>query len=124
MNVFLLATKNRLRFQLNGNLSVEELWTVNYDLLAQYEEQLQAELETFATTTRRKSANKTAAQKLVELRLAVVTEVLNTRDEEMAAAQTAAANKEHNQRILALIQEKRAKELADLPIEKLEELLK
>lgn len=124
MNVFLIATKNRLRFQLNGNLSVEELWTVNYDLLAQYEEQLQAELAGFTTTTRRKSANKTAAQKLVELRLAVVTEVLNVRDEEITTAQEAAANKEHNQRILALIEEKQAKELADLPIEALQKLLK
>lgn len=79
MNVFLEATKKKLRFNVNGNLSVEDLWTVNYDQLAQYEEQLQTELEGFSTTTRRKSAQKRAAQKLVEMRLAVVTEILNTR---------------------------------------------
>ncbi|MFM7979727.1 MAG: hypothetical protein ACKPKO_10460, partial [Candidatus Fonsibacter sp.] len=126
-------TRLGLRFNLpNGELSTEQLWQLKpskrankvVDDLADYEEELQDELAKFNVSNRRRSATKSQEQQLLELRLAIVSHILDVREAEADEAKTIAANKEHNERIKALIAKKQEDKLGDLSVEELQALLK
>lgn len=122
-NVIFEAVKQRLRFNVGGNISTEDLFTVNYDLLSQYEESLKTEVESFGKS-RRGSTNTNATQERTKLRLAVVSVILDYRDAEKERINSERENREHNQKILGLIAQKQEKALTELSVEELEKLLK
>jgi len=132
-NIFEQATRLGLRFNLsNGELSTEQLWQLKpskrankvVDDLVDYEEELQDELAKFNVSNRRRSSAKSQEQQLLELRLAIVSHILDVREAEADEAKTIAANKEHNERIKALIAKKQEDKLGDLSVEELQALLK
>lgn len=124
MNSFEQASREQLRFDLQGQISTEQLWKVNLDNLISYEEKLTEIVEAYGKATRRKAGRKTKEQELNELRLAVVTSVLDTRIKEQEEASEALKTKAHNQKIMALIAEQEDKDLRSLPVEELKKLLK
>jgi len=133
VNIFEQATRLGLRFNLpNGELSTEQLWQLKpskrankvVDDLVDYEEELQDELAKFNVSNRRRSSAKSQEQQLLELRLAIVSHILDVREAEADEAKTIAANKEHNERIKALIAKKQEDKLGDLSVEELQALLK
>lgn len=78
MEIFEKATRLKLRFQINGEITTEQLWNVKESTLIAYEEELQEQVEKFGKTSRRKSSYKTKEQEGVELKLAIVSHVLDT----------------------------------------------
>ena len=133
VNIFEQASRLGLRFNLsNGELSTEQLWQLKptrranktVDDLADYEEELQDELVKFSSSNRRRSSAKSQEQQLLELRLAIVSHILDVRETEAQEAKTVASNKEHNERIKALIAKKQQDKLGDLSEEELLALLK
>lgn len=124
MNIFEQASRVKLRFDVNGQISVEQLWTVNMQSLANYEQTLTEMVESYGKSTRRTRQTRTAEQNANELRLAIVTHILDVREQEAEAATNAAATKEHNQRILELIRAKQEQKLADMSEDELKALLK
>lgn len=110
MNIFEQASRVKLRFDVNGQVSVEQLWTVNMQSLANYEQILTEMVEGYGKSTRRTRQTRTAEQTANELRLAIVTHILDVREAEAEAATNAAATKEHNQKVLA--EKRRRQELA------------
>lgn len=124
MNIFEQASRVKLRFDVNGQISVEQLWTVNMQSLANYEQTLTEMVESYGKSTRRTRQTRTAEQNANELRLAIVTHILDVREQEAEASTNAAATKEHNQRILELIRAKQEQKLADMSEEELKALLK
>ncbi len=122
-NIFELASRNKLRFAVNGNVSTEELWTAPHSTLVDYEQALNDLVESYGKSTRRTKTVRTREQELNALRLAVVTHVLNVRENEAEAAATRAADKEHNQRILELIKAKKEAALTEKTVEELEAML-
>lgn len=122
-NIFFEAVKKQLRFNVNGNISVEDLFTVNYDVLSRYEESLSKEVESFGKS-RRGSVNTTAAQENTKLRLAIVTAILDYRDVEKQRISSEKEIKEHNQKIMSLIKQKQDESLEGLSVEELKGLLK
>lgn len=124
MNIFEQASRDKLRFDVNGQISVEQLWTVNMQSLANYEQTLTEMVESYGKSTRRTRQTRTAEQNANELRLAIVTHILDVREQEAEAATNAAATKEHNQRILELIRAKQEQKLADMSEDELKALLK
>lgn len=124
MNIFEQASRVKLRFDVNGQISVEQLWTVNMQSLANYEQTLTEMVESYGKFTRRTRQTRTAEQNANELRLAIVTHILDVREAEQAEATNAAAIKEHNQRILELIRAKQEQKLADMSEAELQALLK
>ena len=132
-DLFEQATRQQLRFQLpQGELSVEQLWEFKpvkvqgkvVDTLADYEGQLQDEVAKFGTFTRRTSVSRTAAQKETELKLAIISYILDVKDKEAKEAREEATNKVHNQNIAGLIAKKQEAKLGDLSIEELQAMLK
>lgn len=124
MNIFEQASRERLRFDLSGQISTEQLWDVKLDNLISYEESLAETVESYGKSTRRKAGRKTKEQELNELRLAIVTAVLDTRIKEQEEAKEALQNKAHNQKIMDLIAAKQDEELKSMSAEELKKLLK
>ena len=122
--IFVKALKTKLRFNVNGNIATEDLFTVEYSQLEAYEQQLTAQVETFGKSTRRNSSYKTVAQQKAELQLAIVTAVLNELDADKAVSDNAAANKIHNQEVLELIKQKEKSTMAEMSIDDLKKLLR
>lgn len=110
MNIFEQASRVKLRFDVNGQVSVEQLWTVNMQALTTFEQTLTEMVEGYGKSTRRTRQTRTAEQTANELRLAIVTHILDVREAEAEAATNAAATKEHNQKVLA--EKRRRQELA------------
>jgi len=124
MNIFELASRLKLRFHLGGVISCEQLWDINLDMLVTHEEQLTETIEGYGKSTRRKAGRKTKEQEANELRLAIVTSILDTRIKEQEETQAAAANKIHNQKIMDLIARKQDAELEAMSADELKAMLK
>ncbi len=133
VNIFEQATRLDLTFQLPiGELKINDLWKLKptrragkvVDDLADYEVELQEQLSKFGLVKRRGSNYKTQEQQLLELRLAIVSHILDVRESEATAAKQEAANKAHNDKIMALIAKKQDDKLGDLSVEELQALLK
>lgn len=123
MENFKLASQQKLRFQTNkGLLSVEQLWDLSLEDL----DTLAISLETEHKESGKKSflVKTSAKNKITKLRFDVVLDVLNTKVEEIQAAQEATEIKEHNKKIIALIAEKKDEVLKGKSINQLEAMLK
>lgn len=123
-NIFEKASRLKIRFDISGSISVEQLWDIKLSNLIDYEQNLTEVVEGYAKSTRRNRTRKTNEQLENELRLDLVTYVLDVREAEVEEAKVAQQNKEHNQKILALIQSKKENELATKSVEELEAMLK
>ena len=124
MEKFEQASRVRLRFPINGSISVEQLWDVNEDVLIKYEEQLLEEEERKGKTSRRKAGRATKHESDQKLRLEIVSHVLDTLIAEREAEKALNESKKHNARIDELIARKKEAELESLSIEELEKLRK
>jgi len=135
MNIFEQASRRKLRFDINGSLSVEQLWdlavkrtrgneTEGRDLLIAYEAELTETVESFGKSTRRVKVDRSLEQENTQLRLNIVTHILNTVEEEDANASSAEGNRKHNQEILQLIADKKKAAMGTMSIEDLEKMLK
>ena len=117
------AAKQKLRFSTNkGSLSVEQLWTLSLTDL----DTLAVSLEEAHANSKGKSFldKRTTKDKGLKLQFDIVLDILNTKSEEAEALRDAKEVKEHNQKILALISEKKDDELKVKSVKELEKLLK
>lgn len=123
MEYYKLATKQKLRFQTSkGLLTVEQLW----DLSLMDLDALAVSLEVAHQESGGKSFLKKKSEKdrTAKLRFDIVLDVLGSKVEESDAAREAFENKEHNQRILGLIAEKKEEALKNKSIKELESMIK
>lgn len=123
MENFKLASQQKLRFQTNkGLLSVEQLWDLSLEDL----DALAVSLETEHKESGKKSflVKTSVKDKTAKLRFDVTLDVLNTKVEEMQAAQEAAEIKEHNKKIITLISEKQDESLKGKSVKQLEGMLR
>lgn len=117
------ASKQQLRITTTkGLLSVEQLWSLSIDELDRLAIKLQEEYD----SSKGKSFvnKKSTKDKTTKLRFDIVLDVLNTKVEEREKSQTAAADRLHNQTIIARIQKNKDKELDNLSTAELEKLLR
>lgn len=127
MSNFEQASRLKLRFNFRGNVGVEQLWDVkDSDLgeLITYEEQLSEVVESYGKSTRRKAGRKTKDQELNELRLAIVSHILDTRIKEQEEATEALKNKARNQKIMDIIARKEDADLEAMSADQLRAMLK
>ena len=124
-NIFAEASRIKLRFDVQGSVSTEQLWDVKLDALIAFEEMIAGVVESYGKSLRRKSAGrKTKAQEADELRLAIVTSILDIRIKEQDDVKAATDAKIHNQKIMDLIAEKQNDSLKSMSVDELKALLK
>src|SRR6476620_308105 len=123
MDIYKKAAQNRLRFATSkGTLTAEQLFDLSLTdldnlavfLKASYEE---SKGKSFIKKKTVKDAN-------IKLQFDIVIDVLETKMAEAEAAQEAKDTKEHNQKILSLIVEKKDEELKGKSVRELEKMLK
>lgn len=125
MNIFEQAVRQQLRFDFNGQISIEQLYAVRKtvkfkeDLIA-YEEALQNQVESFGKSSRRTSTVKSKAQKDVELRLDIVSALLDEIEADEIAAKEKANKDAKKQELLALREKKQSEQLASLSLEEID----
>jgi hypothetical protein len=119
------ACRLKLRFDVvgAGRLSTEQLWSANVEGLITLEEELQEAVEKLGSTSRRKQTSQTKAGEELKLKLAIISDVLDTREKEATELRDAASKKAHEQKILSLIAEKREDKLKNMSEEELLALL-
>lgn len=117
------ASKQKMRFQTSkGLLSVEQLWDLDLETL----DALAVSLEENYKAGKGKSflSKKTIKDKTVKLQFDIVLDVLQSKAEESDALTIAKENKEHNNKIIALIKDKKDESLKNMSVEELEGMLK
>ena len=125
MNIFEQAVRQQLRVDVMGTSSIEQLYSAKRgsalkEALIQYEEQLQNQVESFGKSSRRVTTNKTKLQKDVELRLAIVSALLDEIEADEVAAKEKASLTERKQELLALKAEKQKEQRASMSLEEIE----
>lgn len=123
MDIYKKAAQNKLRFSTTkGNLSAEQL----FDLSLTDLDNLAVSLEESYEESKGKSflRKRTTKDVTIKLQFDIVLDVLQTKVAESEAAQEAKETKEHNQKILTLISEKKDGELKGKSIKQLEAMLK
>lgn len=124
MSIFEKASRVKLRFNTNqGSVSAENLWTAEIPNLIILEQQLVETVESYGKTTRRVTVKK-EEQKLAELRLEIVTHIIDTLEAEKKAKDELLDVKKHNAEIDELIYEARKEERKKLSVAELEKLKK
>lgn len=123
MDNFKEASKVKLRFPTSkGILTTEQLWDLSLADLNQTAVSLDEALK----KSKGKSflEKRTTTDKVVKLQFDVVLDVLQTKQADADAAKEAKDNKEHNQKILGLINEKKDGELKGKSVKQLEAMLR
>lgn len=101
-NLFEKALRSKLRFQVKGEITLEALWSVSKDVLIEYENQLKKIVESYAQSTRRMRVSRTKEQSENELRLAIVTYIIDTFEKEEDALSINKALDKEEQELLEL----------------------
>ena len=123
MDIFKKAAQQKLRFSTSrGTLTAEQL----FDLPLTELDKLAVELESSYEESKGKSflKKRTTKDVTIKLQFDIVLDVLQTKVGEAEAAQELKDTKEHNQKILTLISEKKDGELKGKSIKQLEAMLK
>jgi len=123
--MFKQASKLKLRFTTNrGVLSVEQLWDLTQTELAKAIRDVKKVLTKNTDDELSFLIGTTVVDVENQLRFDILKDVYLTKKKENEELKTAAEVKAHNQKILALIAEKKEGELKELSVEELEKLLK
>lgn len=123
MSNFKEASRLGLRFQTSkGSLATDQLWDLSVTDL----DTLAVQLDTQVENSTKKSfvVKKTEKDKTAKLRFDIVLEILEDKVEQRDANAKKKADKEHNDKILALIAKKQDSDLEGLSIEELKAQLK
>lgn len=127
--MFEKAVRNKYRFvSVAGPLSVEDLWDLPLTSAKNASlDEIAIGLDKIIRETSVSFVNRGSANAKVEEareKLDIVTHIINVKLAENAARANAAANKEHNQKILERIAAKQNQALDNLSIEELQALMK
>ena len=117
------ASKLNLKFiTAKGELTVSQLWTLSLSDL----DALAVSLEAEHKESGKKSflVTKSVKDKTAKLKFDIVLDVLTTKVEENEVSKTKADDKAHNEKIIALIAEKKDESLKDKSVKELEKLLR
>ena len=119
------ASKLGLRFQVsNGIVSVEQLWQANGTQLSNAIKAVKKVLKKNDDDELSFLEDTKIVDTENQLRFDILKDIYLTKKKEAEELRNAAQTKEHNQKILTLIVEKRENKLKDMSEEELEKLLK
>lgn len=122
MSIFLEATKQHLRFNLgNGEVTTEDLWSYSLERLDNAYSVLHRDMEASKQTSLLKP--KTDTSKLLELKLSVIKEVVETKLADKQAKETKALRANQARIIRKKLANKKEASLDALSIEDLEKQL-
>lgn len=120
VNLFEAAARGKYRFPYNGSVSVEDLWDLSVEKLDVIYQALEAQAEVLPKKSLLSAHN--ASNQALANKIEIVKHIVSVKLAEAEARKQAAADKEHRQKILALIEEKSDEALRSLSVEELKKL--
>lgn len=126
MNIYQKATKLKLRFNTNkGLLSVEQLWDLNLSNISTIIKEQSNLINSNGISDELSFLDEKFVVNIEEqLKFDILKDIYITKKDEQNKLKNEADIKQHNQEILALINEKEKSELSNKSIEELKALLK
>ena len=120
-NIYKYAAKNELRFFYRGVISVEDLFDLSVEDLDSIYKNLKREQRD--TNEESLIDSKTPADKDLEIKIAIVTDIVKDKLEAAEKAKKAVEKKERRQKILSIIDAKQNEALQEKSIDELKQLL-
>ena len=118
MSNFEKAARIKLRFDLNGSTTVEDLFDFQKEILADYEVKLQERIEKQGKSNR--FAKKKAITAADELRLSIVSYIIDVKVAEEEESASATIKKQEKEKLLALLAKKQEDKLSNLSEEEIQ----
>ena len=117
--MFEKATRDKVRFDYRGSISVEDLWDLSEAELNEIYVDLAGQKKDSETD----SLINSREDKTLALKLDIVKHIFEVKHDEAKKAKDKAANRQKNQRILEIIKNKQDGELQDKSIEELQSMI-
>lgn len=119
--LFIKATREKMRFPYKGQATVEDLWDLSMTEL----DKIYKELSTLKKAAQEDSLLDTKSEEDEELaaQIEIVKYIFTVKQEEKKAAETAKERKEQKQKIMAILASKQDEALHGKSIEELEKML-
>lgn len=121
-NMYKVAAQKKMRFPYKGTISVEDLFDLSVTALDEVYKNLAKQVKKAEEESLLKVS--TPEDKELEIKLAIVKEIFAEKQEALEAKKVEAEKKAHNQKIMAIIAQKKEAELQNMSVEELEKLLK
>src|SRR5690554_1046896 len=121
MNIFEIATKNKLRFPFKGHISVEDLWDLSIENLDNIYKTLKSQQKKVNEESLLNT--KTKEDKELDVKIEIVKHIFNVKIEEKQAALKAKENREKKQRILEILAAREYETIKNKSTEELREML-
>lgn len=120
-NFFEYATRNKMRFNYRGIISVEDLWDLSVTELDKIYKDLnklvkQSQEESLLTV-------KSEVNETLEIQIAIVKHIVSVKLEEQFIREKTAAKKEQKQKIMAIMAKKQDESLENASMEELQKML-
>ncbi len=119
--LFIKATREKMRFPYKGQATVEDLWDLSMTEL----DKIYKELSTLKKAAQEDSLLevKSVADEELDGQIEIVKHIFTVKQEEKKAAETARERKEQKQKIMAILASKQDEALQGKSIEELEKML-
>lgn len=120
-NIFEYATRNKVRFNYRGLISVEDLWDLPLTAL----DNLYKDLNKLVKQSQEESllAVKSEVDEKLEVMIAIVKHIVAVKLDEQLVKEKAAAKKEQRQKIMAIMAKKQDESLENASMEDLQKML-
>lgn len=121
MNIFEVATRNQLRFQYKGIISVEDLWQLSVENLDLVFKTLNSQVK--QSNEESLLNTKTKEDEILDIKIRIVKYIVGVKLEEENLRLRAKEQKEQKQKILSVLSVKQEEDLKNKSIEELQKML-
>lgn len=121
VNLFEVATKNKMRFPYRGSISVEDLWDLSLTALDSVFKILNAQVKQLKEESLLSA--KTKEDEILESQIEIVKYIVSVKLAEKAAKEDALEKKEKKQRIMQIMAAKQDEALQNTSMEDLQKML-
>lgn len=121
VNMFEVATRNKIRWAYKGSISVEDLWELSVTELDSVFKTLNSQVKQAKEESLLSS--KSEEDTVLELQIEIVKYIVSVKLEEKEASMKNKTNKEQKQKIMQIIASKQDESLKNSSIEDLEKML-
>lgn len=121
INMFEVATRNKMRFPYKGQISVEDMWDLSLAALDSVFKALNSQMKQVKEESL--LSTKSKADETLELQIEIVKYIVSIKLAEKEAREKAAINKEMKQKIMQIKAERQDKALLEASDEELDKLL-
>jgi hypothetical protein len=120
MSIIEKGLREKVRFNLNGNVSIEDLYDFNSEILANLGGKLFEEVKKFTSDNPFKTSKKTKAQEKLQLSYDVVKYIYDIKVAEEEESANATIKKQEKEKLLSLLAKKQEEKLAGLTEEEIQ----